>query len=73
MENENKTFKLGSEALNKELESKWWAGRDKKRECPRLEFVGMLHADGDIDHWATYYQLVWSMHNFPNRYKVIKI
>lgn len=27
---------------NRMLSSKWWQGRDKKCECPRLEFVGML-------------------------------
>lgn len=30
------------EKANQMLESKWWRGRDKKLECPRTEFIGML-------------------------------
>jgi len=59
------------EASN-ELESKWWMGRDKEQECPRLEFIGMLEADGDIDTWTTYDNLIWNMVNYPETYKLIE-
>lgn len=53
-----------------ELESKWWCGRDREYECPRIEFVGMLDAVGSDDAWITYADLIWRMVNLPNVYKV---
>lgn len=52
------------------LRGKWWKGYDKKAECPRGEFVGMLNlANPDnprfpasgFDGWAGYADLVWVM------------
>jgi hypothetical protein len=55
----------------KMLDSDWWKGRDKKHECPRWEFIGLLdlkdpdrptnlHAAG-FDTWASYDSLVDAM------------
>ena len=53
----------------KMLAGKWWQGRDKKEECHRLEFCGMLNlmvpgqsklANG-FDHWADYADLIYVM------------
>lgn len=52
------------------LADKWWRGRDKKSECPRQEFLGMLNlADPKrpkspavgFDHWARYGNLIYVM------------
>jgi hypothetical protein len=51
------------------LDGEWWSGRDKKRECPRLEFCGMLHLmvpsqsklTNGFDHWADYPDLILAM------------
>jgi hypothetical protein len=49
------------------LTGRWWSGRDKKMECPRIEFVGMLdlqnpavpgHPAAGFDSWANYADLV---------------
>ena len=65
------------------LSSKWWQGRDKRQECPRLEFVGMVHIkkmDGSepaegFDIWSTYDSLVLSMINSETsiKYEVKKV
>ena len=57
----------------KTLDSKWWEGRDKKQECPRQEFIGLLnvanpkkpgHPASGFDHWSNYAHLVYVMsHN----------
>ncbi len=58
------------EKADKMLEGQWWNGRDKRQECPRLEFVGMLdmanpeqpgHPAHGWDHWAGYIDLVYVM------------
>jgi len=55
-----------------ELDSKWWCGRDKELECPRLEFIGMLHSESpEADSWDTYIQLICRMNRHPEIYKVI--
>lgn len=60
------------EALQ-ELQGEWWDGRDEKRECPRLEFVGMLHHNSPFfDKWISYTDLVLSMVNHPKNYKVVE-
>ena len=55
---------------NRMLSSKWWQGRNKKMECPRLEFVGMLdlqnpkmpgHPADGFDHWSGYQDLAYVM------------
>ena len=57
----------------KELKEEWWDGRDEKRECPRLEFIGCVHHDSPFfDRWISYTDLVLTMVNFPNNYKVVK-
>ena len=52
------------------LDSKWWNGRDKKLECPRLEFIGGLKlrcpdcsksAIG-FENWLNYLDLVSLMY-----------
>lgn len=52
------------------LDSKWWHGRDRKRECPRLEFVGRLdltnpnklgHLASGFENWVGYAHLVYVM------------
>ena len=63
------------ERAGKELESKWWKGRDKKLECDRMEFIGFL-ADGlkpspYFDRNATYSDLVWAMCNLKENYKLV--
>jgi len=55
----------------KELDGKYWSGIDKEQECPRLEFIGILDASGDIDPWATYINVIFNMVNYPKTYKVI--
>ena len=52
-----------------ELNSKWWRGRDKNLECPRLEFVGLLNSEG-ADNWDSYINLIWKMNNNPDVYTV---
>lgn len=65
------------EEAKKEIEGKWWIGRDKKRECPRREFIGYLNCvDNDMEFFdssASYENLVYAFVNWPNNYKVIKI
>jgi len=58
----------------KELESKWWEGRDAKLECPRLEFVGLLDflENEGFDHLTGYADLVWAFARMPHRYKVLE-
>jgi len=60
------------QAAEEFLDSKWWAGRDKEMECPRLEFVGLLNGEGDVDHWDSYIQLVWKMNNHSGIYTVME-
>ena len=60
------------EAAYEFLESKWWQGRDKEYECPRLEFLGMLDSAGLDDAWATYGDLIWRMSHHPDTYKVVR-
>lgn len=68
------------------LDGKWWSGRDRKCECPRLEFVGMLdlanpkkpgHPASGFDNWAGYAHLVYVMSRRQevggNRYTVTPI
>ena len=52
------------------LDGKWWSGRDKKSECPRAEFIGMLnlqnpenlgHPASGFDAWSDYATLVYTM------------
>jgi hypothetical protein len=59
------------EEAQKELDSKWWRGRDEDLECPRQEFIGLLDAEG-IDPWTSYSDLIWRMHSRPEIYKVTK-
>jgi len=54
----------------KELESDWWQGRDEDQECPRLEFVGLLHSEDLDDAWASYTDLIWRMTEYSDIYKV---
>lgn len=60
----------------KELESKWWKGRDQKLECPRLEFVGLVEdingTSPFFSTWSTYADLVYSFINYPNNYKILE-
>jgi hypothetical protein len=52
------------------LAAKWWSGRDKRQECPRCEFIGLMElrragnpkapAPG-FDLWANYADLVFKM------------
>jgi len=57
---------------NNELKSKWWKGRDKRQECPRLEFVGLIaHNSPFFDPMASYADLVWAMCHRYNNYEVI--
>jgi len=60
------------EAAYKELEGKYWNGYDAEQECPRVEFIGMLDADGLDDPWDTYTSLIWRMVKHPDIYKVVK-
>lgn len=52
------------------LKDKWWRGRDERMECPRVEFVGLLHVQNPVKHghpafgfdqWASYLDLVCIM------------
>jgi hypothetical protein len=65
------------ESAYKQLESKWWNGRDKEYECPRLEFVGILDFDiktvFGLDVHGSYADLVWAMHHYPENYEVSKV
>lgn len=64
------------------LESKWWKGRDKKRECPRVEFIGCPDprdpsdpkrlANG-FDVWSSYMDLVWALVMRPESYKLERL
>lgn len=57
----------------KQLEGKWWQGRDEKQECPRLEFVGMIVTDSPFfSSWMTYIDLIANFQHYPKNYKVIK-
>ena len=57
----------------KELEGKYWNGYDAEQECSRLEFIGLLEGEGDIDGWASYANLIWNMVNRADNYKVVKV
>ena len=60
------------EKAGQELEGSWWQGRDEKLECPRLEFVGMIHSDSPFfSSWITYEDLIANFYNYPKNYKVI--
>ena len=59
------------EALS-ELQSKWWSGRDDKDECPRLEYVGLIHHPSPhFSNWMSYIDLVINMCDSPEVYKII--
>ena len=58
------------------LGNKWWNGRDRKRECPRVEFIGMLnmmnpkrrgHPANGFDVWASYGDLADRMARKPEK------
>jgi hypothetical protein len=53
----------------RELASDWWQGRDRKDECPRLEYIGMYRTESD---WDNYISLIIRMANYPDVYKVVK-
>ena len=56
----------------KELTGKWWQGRDKEQECPRLEFAGLLiPSSNNIDHWMSYIDLVMMFVDYPESYRVV--
>ena len=57
------------EEAERTLNDEWWNGRDEDLECPRVEFIGLLNAEGS---WDTYANLIWRMVRCPERYKVIK-
>ena len=58
----------------KELSGKWWQGRDKKFECPRLEFIGMVkHSSPFFSSWFSFIDLVFAFCNYPDNYKVEKV
>ena len=63
------------EEAKKELDKKWWDGRDKVVECPRTEFIGLLDftENEGFDLWASYADLVYNMINRPNMYKAERI
>jgi len=58
------------------LESKWWQGDDKKQECPRLEFVGMLFSSDNVPrHFSfhsSYIDLITWFAECPENYTVVK-
>ena len=66
------------QGARKQLESKWWHGRDKKHECPRVEFIGHLFKyteplpDG-FDFHASYMDLVYRFNSHPDNYKVLNV
>ena len=56
----------------KELEGEWWNGRDEKQECPRLEYVGLIHhLSPHFSNWMSYSDLVVYMCDHPSVYKII--
>ena len=60
-----------TEAL-KELKSKWWQEHDDKDECPRLEYIGMIHHNSPFfNNRFTYIELVINMCDHPENYKII--
>jgi len=56
----------------KELESKYWNGYDGEQECSRLEFIGLIEGEGDIDGWRSYDNLIWNMVHLSKKYSVVK-
>ena len=56
-----------------ELEGEWWNGRDKRLECPRLEFIGLVKCNHPhIDRWMSYRELVYAIDDSPDMYKLIR-
>jgi len=61
------------QSAKEELEGKWWNGRDKRLECPRLEFIGLVNCNHPhIDPWISYRELVYAMADSPDIYKLIR-
>ena len=57
------------------LDQKWWKSKDKKRECSRYEFIGLVPYAEDtryFDPWASIDGLVYNMANHPEVYSVVK-
>ena len=53
----------------KELDGKWWSGRDEKMECPRLEFVGTIrNMSPFFSSWMSYADVVFAMAMYPDNY-----
>jgi len=60
----------------KELQSKWWQGRDKECECPRYEFLGMLDPDrngGVFNSWASYGDLILAFADNPSNLSIVEV
>lgn len=55
------------------IESKWWQGYDNNDECPRLEFIGWIHHQSPFfNNNLSYIDIIYSMINYPNNYKIIR-
>jgi hypothetical protein len=55
-----------------EIEGEWWCGYDTDRECPRLEYIGMVKPNSRFfDPWLTYIDVVYMMADNPENHKVI--
>lgn len=57
----------------KELQKKWWKGRDKRLECPRGEFIGVVDfiKNEGFDVWGNYADLVYAFVRRPETYQVV--
>jgi hypothetical protein len=58
---------------DRQLRSKWWRGRDRQMECPRIEFVGAVFKTPvfGFDYHSSYADIVSSFMSFPENYKVL--
>jgi len=68
---------LNWQKAKKLIEGKWWRGRDKECECPRLEFIGTVFNRDDVpelfSHHSSYIELIYSFTEYPENFRVCAV
>ena len=56
------------------LKSKWWHEYDKKLECSRLEFTGMVETKSPFfDRYIGYVDMIFGCHQYPEVYSIERV